>query len=83
MHLKGRGLPTSGFTICSIQWCLIIMNGGDPLTLKEILGHITMKIVNRYTHLPSAQKLKQVNNLQNKFSICRLYAISEKKVENA
>ena len=59
-----------------------IMNGGDPLTLKEILGHSTMKMVERYTHLASAHKLRQVNNLNRKFSICQLFASKGKTAQN-
>lgn len=46
-----------------------VMNGGDLLSLKEILGHSNMKMVERYTHLASAHKRKQINNLNGKFSI--------------
>ena len=45
------------------------MNGGDLLSLKEILGHSNMKMVERYAHLASAHKRKQVNNLTGKFNI--------------
>jgi len=44
-----------------------IMSGGDLLTLKEILGHSTMRMVERYAHLASAHKRKQVNNLNSVF----------------
>jgi integrase len=44
-----------------------IMRGGDLLTLKEILGHSSMRMVERYAHLASAHKRKQVNNLNNLF----------------
>jgi site-specific recombinase XerD len=39
------------------------MEGGDLMTLKDILGHSTLKIVERYAHLAAAHKRKQVNNL--------------------
>lgn len=45
-----------------------IMRGGDLLTLKEILGHSTMRMVERYAHLAAAHKRKQVNNLNSLFS---------------
>ena len=45
-----------------------IMNGGDVLTLKEILGYSSMKMVERYTHLAISHKRKQVYNLNNLFS---------------
>jgi len=44
-----------------------IMNSGDLLTLKEILGHSSLKMVARYTHLAQKHKLRQVNNLVGKF----------------
>ncbi|MBN2413388.1 site-specific integrase [candidate division KSB1 bacterium] len=44
-----------------------IMNGGDLLTLKEILGHSSLKMVARYTHLAQKHKLRQINNLVGKF----------------
>ena len=55
-----------------------IMNGGDMLSLKEILGHSNMRMVERYAHLASAHKHRQINNLQDKFSICQLFASSKK-----
>ena len=32
------------------------MNGGDPLTLKEILGHSSMKMVERYASLAAERE---------------------------
>jgi len=58
-----------------------IMSGGDVLTLKEILGHSSLKMVERYAHLASAHKRKQVNNLTGQFEICHLYATSPKSDE--
>jgi len=40
-----------------------VMNGGDLMSLKEILGHSTLKMVERYAHLSSSHKLKMINNL--------------------
>lgn len=54
-----------------------VMNGGDLLTLKEILGHHSMKMVERYAHLAAAHKSKQVNNLNGIFSNCHPFATSE------
>jgi hypothetical protein len=39
------------------------MNAGDLLALKEILGHSSMVMVERYAHLASAYKRRQINNL--------------------
>jgi site-specific recombinase XerD len=44
------------------------MNGGDLLALKEILGHSSMEMVERYAHLASAYKRRQINNLSGRFS---------------
>lgn len=44
-----------------------VMNGGDLLTLKEILGHSSMQMVERYAHLAQAHKRRQVNNLSGHF----------------
>ncbi len=45
-----------------------LMNGGDLLSLKEILGHSSLKMVERYSHFASAYKYRMVNNLNGKFS---------------
>ncbi|HPH53970.1 MAG TPA: site-specific integrase [Bacteroidales bacterium] len=46
-----------------------LMKGGDLLSLKEILGHSSLKMVERYAHLASGYKLQQVNRLDGTFSI--------------
>ncbi len=46
-----------------------IMNSGDLMTLKEILGHSTLKMVERYAHLAASHKRKQINNLNSIFEI--------------
>ena len=56
-----------------------VMSGGERLTLKEILGHISLKIVERYAHLASAYKRKQINNLKGKFQIATLLPPGGKK----
>ncbi|MBN1481464.1 site-specific integrase [candidate division KSB1 bacterium] len=59
-----------------------IMKGGDAMTLKEILGHSSLKMVERYTHLASSHKRRQVNNLNGAFTIRHLYATSAAKAMN-
>ena len=44
-----------------------LMSGGDLLSLKEILGHSDLKMVQRYTHLASKYKRKMINKLNRKF----------------
>ncbi len=44
-----------------------VMNDGDLLALKDILGHSSMKMVERYTHLAAAYKRRQINNLNGLF----------------
>ena len=58
-----------------------VMNGGDLLTLKEILGHSSMKMVERYIHLAAAHKRRQINNINGMFSICHPIATSKKVIE--
>ena len=55
-----------------------IMRGGDLLSLKEILGHTTLKMVERYAHLAAAHKIKQMNHLDGLFNDCQLYVNSDK-----
>jgi site-specific recombinase XerD len=45
-----------------------IMNGGDLLTLKQLLGHSSFKMVERYTHLASEFQRNQLNNLSSVLS---------------
>ena len=54
-----------------------IMSGGDLLTLKEILGHSSMDMVQRYAHLAAAHKRKQLNGLSNVLKICHLSATNQ------
>lgn len=56
-----------------------VMSGGELLTLKEILGHNSLKMVERYTHLASAYKRRQINNLKGKFQIATLLPPGAKK----
>jgi integrase len=56
----------------------IIMQAGDLLTLKEILGHSSLKMVRRYAHSAASHKTRQVNNLSGVFTNCHLFATREK-----
>mgnify|MGYP006278437389 CR=1 FL=1 len=60
-----------------------IMKGGDAMTLKDILGHSSLKMVERYTHLASSYKRRQVNNLTGAFSKRHLSATSAKQAVHA
>ena len=59
-----------------------VMSGGDLISLKEFLGHSTLKMVERYSHLASAYRTKMINKLNGKFKNCHLFATSESPVEN-
>jgi len=59
-----------------------VMNGGDLLSLRDILGHSNLKMVERYSHLAAAYKQKMINNLNGKFSECHLNVTSTDKAKN-
>ena len=60
-----------------------VMNGGDLLTLKEILGHSSMQMVERYAHLAAAHKRRQINNLHGLFSNCHPIATWDNKEKSS
>jgi site-specific recombinase XerD len=44
-----------------------VMSGGDLISLKKILGHSSMRMVERYSHLNQFHIRKQINNMKGKF----------------
>jgi integrase len=60
-----------------------VMRGGDLLTLKEILGHRSMQMVEKYAHLAAAHKRRQINNLNGMFSDCHPIATSQVETKKA
>ena len=60
-----------------------VMKGGDLLTLKEILGHSSMQMVEKYAHLAAAHKRRQINNLNGLFSNCHPIATSQVETKKA
>lgn len=46
----------------------LVMNGADSFTVKELLGHKTLRMTERYTHLANGHKVKAVNLLNGIFN---------------
>lgn len=59
-----------------------VMNGGDLLSLKQIMGHSSMKMVERYAHLSHAHKLKMINNLNFSDKNCHSSVIPPENVKS-
>jgi site-specific recombinase XerD len=59
-----------------------VMSGGDMMSLKEVLGHSNLRMVERYSHLASAYKRKMINNLNGKFDNCQIIAKCQKSATN-
>lgn len=64
----------------------LVMAGVDITTIKELLGHKTLTMTLRYTHLAPSQKVKAVDLLDNalteKPTIQSLYNSNEKGAAN-
>ena len=66
------------FTIFAIPLLRTLMNGGGLLMLKELLGHSSLEMVQRYAHLASEHKRRQLDNLAEKYQIPHLNATPAK-----
>lgn len=58
-----------------------LMAGGDLKSLQEILGHGSLRMVLRYSHLTKSHKKNLINNLNGKLN-CHLYTTWDKKPKN-
>ncbi|MCP4581090.1 MAG: tyrosine-type recombinase/integrase [candidate division Zixibacteria bacterium] len=65
-YAKEAGLPDSitfhslRHTFCSI----LVMQGVDMFTIKELMGHSSLKVTERYLHLTTAHKIEAVEKLE-------------------
>ena len=48
-----------------------VMAGIDLVTVKELLGHKTIKMTNRYTHLAQEHKAQAVAKLKERYRVKR------------
>ena len=55
-HKKKSGINRLHAHLCRHTFAInYLLNGGDIYSLKEILGHTTLEMVNRYLHFTKAQ----------------------------
>ena len=59
-----------------------VMSGGGLLSLKEILGHSDIRMVQRYSHLRPEYKKEKLNNLDKVFSAGTHKSPTIGKIEN-
>ena len=66
MRARGQAYQTCTFMTCGIPSHLIaMMAGGDLYGLKDILGHKSIAISQRYAHLSPEFKRAAVNRMDN------------------
>ena len=65
-YVRKAGLPES-ITAHSLRHTyasLLVMAGVDMYTVKELMGHSSLKVTERYSHLSSAHKIEAVEKLR-------------------